>query len=139
MKNKRKAKGFTLIELLIVITIIGILSTILLPNLGTAQDKAKEASVKAVMHTLQLAVESYSIDEGTYPAGSDLTVTELYDTLSEGGYLKTMPRNPFTSSAYTVGDTVGQVLYSYDESSQRYTLEGFGKTNDKPVLTLTNS
>ena len=136
--NKHR-KGFTLIELLIVITIIGILGAMLMPNLSAAQDKAKEAAVKSVMHTLQLAIESYAVDEGAYPAGAQLSVEELYGTLTEGGYLKSMPKNPFTNASYTAADPIGQIIYSYDETAQAYTLEGYGRISGKIILRLTNS
>jgi len=142
MKYKRKdngRKGFTLIELLIVITIIGILGSMLIPNLSAAQDKAKDAAVKAVMHTLQLAVESYAIDEGTYPDLSGASVEELYGTLSEGGYLRSLPKNPFTGAAYTSSDTSGQVMYTYDSDTQGYALEGYSRVQDKVLMKLTNS
>jgi len=63
-----KDKGFTLIELLVVITIIGILAAIALPNYIKAKDKAREAEVKANIHTIQIALERYSTDNsGQYP------------------------------------------------------------------------
>jgi len=67
--TKNFERGFTLIELLVVITIIGILASIALPNYIKAKDKAREAEVKANVHTIQIALERYAVDHsGVYPA-----------------------------------------------------------------------
>lgn len=64
----QKNKGFTLIELLVVIAIIGILSGIVLTSLGTARDKAKDASAKGSISSMRAQAEIFFDDGGTYDA-----------------------------------------------------------------------
>ena len=69
MKRFRKEEGFTLIELLIVIIIIGILAAIAIPMFLGQRDKAKESAVKEGVHSIQIGVQSYAVDnQDTYPA-----------------------------------------------------------------------
>ncbi|OGE08709.1 hypothetical protein A3A60_04465 [Candidatus Curtissbacteria bacterium RIFCSPLOWO2_01_FULL_42_26] len=65
-----KAAGFTLIELLIVITIIGILATLILASFGGAQAKARDGRRKSDLAQIKRAMELAKSDckgSGYYP------------------------------------------------------------------------
>ena len=63
-----KQKGFTLIELLIVIAVIAILIGIALPRFKGMRDEGNYAKSLGELKSLQTAVESYFIHNGSYPA-----------------------------------------------------------------------
>jgi len=59
-------RGFTLIELLVVVAIIGILATVVVVNISSAQNKARDSKVKSDLSTVQTAANLYFNDSGTY-------------------------------------------------------------------------
>lgn len=67
---RRKSEGFTLIELLIVVAIIAILAAIAVPNFLEAQTRAKVSRTKTDMRTLVTGLESYRVDNNSYPPAS---------------------------------------------------------------------
>lgn len=67
----KRLKGFTLIELLIVVAIIAILAAIAVPNFLEAQVRAKVSRVKADLRSLATGIESYYVDNNSYPAHNE--------------------------------------------------------------------
>lgn len=69
MATKNKNKGFTLIELLMVISIIGLLSSVVMSSLSSAKDKAKISKIVQEKHQADLFLELYQAEYGGYPYG----------------------------------------------------------------------
>lgn len=65
-------KRFTLIELLVVIAIIGILSSLLLPSLSQAREKARQAVCLSNQRQIALASLSYIDDNKNYAPSDDV-------------------------------------------------------------------
>ncbi|OGB89677.1 hypothetical protein A2625_06065 [candidate division WOR-1 bacterium RIFCSPHIGHO2_01_FULL_53_15] len=132
-------KGFTLVEILVVIGIIGLLAVFLVPNLLGARDRAKETAVKGVMHSVQLAIEAYQMENNIYPVGSNIPLESLCKNyLMAGGYIAGVPKNPFTGKEYVDGDATGKVIYDYNDATGAYVLTGYKRNGMSKVLELTN-
>ena len=123
-------KGFSLIELMIVVVIIGVLAAIAIPNYISMQNRAKEGSVKANAHSVQLAVEDYAVrNDGTYPDLADIDASMF----PGGAY----PNNPFSGVPITIAaPAFSQGNIGFALAAGIYTVEGYGET--ATVITLSN-
>jgi general secretion pathway protein G len=93
MRSKLGTKGFTLIELIIVITVIGILVGLGLPQFRNATKRAREAALKENLFTLRKLINQYYVDKGKYP--------QSLLALVEEEYLFRIPPDPMTKSTET--------------------------------------
>lgn len=99
------AEGFTLIELLVVLVIIGILAGYVGPRIMGHPDDAKRTMASAQIGSLETALESYRLDNGTYPSTEQglqalieaPTSGKVPTKWREGGYMKKrkVPTDPW--------------------------------------------
>ena len=66
---KQNREGFTLVELLVVITIIGILASLLLAAVTSAQESARRVQCQNNLKNIALAAKAHMAEHGYYPTG----------------------------------------------------------------------
>jgi general secretion pathway protein G len=100
-----RSSGFTLIELLVVTTLIVVLAGIGLSTYATSVTRAKEAVLREDLFRFRDAIDQYNADKGSYPPDLSSLVSE--------GYIRQIPKDPFTQSA----DTWQSVMSEPDPSN----------------------
>jgi type II secretory pathway pseudopilin PulG len=109
-----------------VIIIIGILAAIAIPMFLGQRDKAKEASVKEGIHSIQIGIQSYAVDyNDSYPIGTGNT----FGQVSKAGlvdYVDIWPKNAWdNANPMGVGTAKGDYAYS-GGGTTIFSLKGYG-------------
>jgi len=106
--RKEQESGFTLMELMIVMMIIGILTTLAIPNFKAAIKSAREAVLKEDLRIMRTAIDSYTMDKQKAP--------QSLDDLVQDGYLKVIPKDPMTDSRESWVTDVSDSLHTLDQT-----------------------
>lgn len=104
-KMLSSTRGMTLIEIMVVITILGLIATVVTVNVLDSLDEAKIKTAKAQIKGFEDALEAYRRDSGGYPS-TEQGLAALVEKPSIGripkryppkGYLKggKIPQDPF--------------------------------------------
>ncbi|EKE85217.1 type II secretion system major pseudopilin GspG [Idiomarina xiamenensis] len=100
---RQQQSGFSLIEIMVVVVIIGILATLILPNVVGSSEQAERQKVIADLVALENALAQYRLDNGNYPSteqGLQALVREPNGSPTprnyrRGGYIKRLPQDPY--------------------------------------------
>ncbi|OPW90953.1 type II secretion system major pseudopilin GspG [Citrobacter sp. A316] len=65
--RKQRQRGFTLLEIMVVIVILGVLASLVVPNLMGNKDKADRQKVISDLVALESALDMYRLDNNRYP------------------------------------------------------------------------
>jgi len=108
MLNTRKQlahsqSGFTLLEIMVVVVILGILATMVAPQILGRADDARITKAKADIVSLEAALDLYQLDNYVYPSTSQgleslaIKPSELPEprNYKRGGYIKGLPNDPW--------------------------------------------
>jgi type IV pilus assembly protein PilA len=118
--KKRNSSGFTLIELLVVIAIVGILASVMVPNLLASRRRAHDVTVESTARRVLATMAATEIFGNTSPGCSlasslitvsagatsfnvnaPLTITSVSCTTTVTTYSVTVGYNFGSSSSYT--------------------------------------
>ncbi len=84
-RSSKPAAGFTLIEMVIVISLVLVLLAIALPMYNQSILRAREATLKQNLHTMNKVIDQYSLDKKKAP--------QSLDDLVQANYLKVIPND----------------------------------------------
>jgi len=142
-KKQRKtntASGFTLIELLVVLVIIGILAGYVGPRIMGHPEDAKRTMAAAQISSLETALETYRLDNGTYPSTEQglqalveaPSVGKLPQKWRKGGYMKKgkVPKTPWANEYIYLSPGT---LSDFDLSSYGADHESGGEDSDADI------
>lgn len=134
MKNRYFVQSaFTLVELLIVIVIIGLLGSLVAPEMFSKIGSSKQKTAKAQMQMLETSLDTYFLDVGEYPKN----LSELKESNKpgwDGPYIrKDIPLDPW-GNEYVLeaseSNGIGYVLRSLGKDGK---LGGDGENEDIQV------
>ena len=96
----KKAQGFTLLEVMVVIVILGILASMVVPNLMGSQERANMQKAVSDVTALETSLSLYKMDNYDYPTTEQGLEALVEQTdiepeprrFPEDGYIKTFTK-----------------------------------------------
>ena len=101
--STQRQRGFTLLEIMVVIVILGILASLVVPNLMGNKEQADRQKAVSDIVALENALDMYKLDNSRYPTteqGLEALVSKPQGdpaprNYKEDGYIKRLPQDPW--------------------------------------------
>ena len=102
-RHSTRQAGFTILEVMVVIVIIGLIATMVVPNIIGSQDRANVQKAVADITSLETNLKMYKMDNYNYPTTeqglealvSETDVEPLPRRFPEDGYITRLPSDPW--------------------------------------------
>ncbi len=103
MSIQQKQHGFTLLEVMVVIVILGILASMVVPNLLGNKETADKQKVISDITQLENVLDMYKLENANYPTTEQglealvekPTIDPIPRKYRDGGYIKRLPKDPW--------------------------------------------
>ncbi|MEE2002237.1 type II secretion system major pseudopilin GspG [Alkalimonas sp. MEB108] len=100
-----KQRGFSLLELMVVIVILGIIASLVVPNVLGNKEEADRQKVVVDIQQLENALDMYRLRNGFYPTSEQglralvepATTEPVPRSFPEGGFIRRLPRDPWNN------------------------------------------
>ncbi|SEA86516.1 type II secretion system major pseudopilin GspG [Alkalimonas amylolytica] len=98
-----KQRGFSLLELMVVIVILGIIASLVVPNVMGNKEEADRQKAVVDIQQLENALDMYRLRNGFYPTSEQglralvepATTEPVPRSFPEGGFIRRLPRDPW--------------------------------------------
>ena len=139
MQTRNKQKGFTLLEVMVVIVILGILASMIVPNLMGNKDKADQQKAVSDIVALENALDMYKLDNSVYPTTEQglealvekPTISPEPRNYRADGYVKRLPQDPWRNDYLLLspGENGKLDIFSSGPDGQAGTEDDIGNWN----------
>lgn len=139
-RTQKPRAGFTLLEVMVVIVILGVLASLVVPNLLGNKEKADRQKAISDIVALENALDMYRLDNGRYPTteqGLEALIQQPANMADSrnyrtGGYIKRLPKDPWGND------------YQYLSPGEKglfdvYTLGADGQEEPKSAVSVVSS
>lgn len=100
---KNKSQGFTLLEVMVVVVIIGLMASVVVPNLLGSKDKANLQKAVSDVAALETTLSLYKLDNYNFPSTeqglealiNQTDVEPIPRSFPEDGYVPRIPKDPW--------------------------------------------
>ena len=126
LRIKGLPRGFTLIEIMVVVVIIGLLATLIVPNVIGQGDAARVTAAQIDIRAIGNALDLYRLNNSHYPStvqGLEALVNKpagFPEPRSWGPepYLKKLPTDPWGTEFVYINNGFNYELYSFGADGQ---------------------
>jgi general secretion pathway protein G len=116
-RHRRKQAGFTLIEIMVVVIILGILVSLIAPNIFGVLDDAEATATRAQMRNIEVALDMYRMNHSRYPATEEGLEALMNPPNRERGYIDSIPKDSWDNP----------YRYRYPGENGEYDLWSYGR------------